>query len=112
MDGSLHKVQSVTGRGPSRQGFRGPAEALLRLINLNSDPPGPPGGFFLPWRASSTSIFAPAKILAQAEFTSAEHFDQWGPHRTCPVGMDRHGKAFEDLLKRCFSAHKPSLSTF
>lgn len=24
----------------------------------------------------------------------------------------RHGKAFEGLLKRCFSAHKPSLSTF
>lgn len=32
MDGSLHKVQSVTGRGSPRQGFRGPAAALLRLI--------------------------------------------------------------------------------
>lgn len=35
MDGSLHKVQSVTGRGPSRQGIQGPAGALLRLIDLN-----------------------------------------------------------------------------
>ena len=35
MDGSLHKVQSVTGRGASRQGIQGPAGALLRLIDLN-----------------------------------------------------------------------------
>ena len=63
MDGSLHKVQSVTGRGPSRQGFRGPAEALLRLIcQVWSAPVHRTGALFVVAGLSS-SIFAPGKNL-------------------------------------------------
>ena len=63
------------GEGPPRQGFRGPAEALLRLIEAKLPRPTA-GGVFCGGGPRPQAFLPLAKILAQAEFTSAWNFNR------------------------------------
>ena len=101
---AIHDTVHEMARDEARHGKA--FEGLLSATSpnqLNSDPRSP--GIFLPWRVSSTQAFLPRqKSWRRRNLLPPSILIQMGPHRTCPVGRDCHGKAFEGLLKRCFSS--------
>ena len=49
-----------------------------------------------------TERFAGGRTSRPGGFTPPEQMKSSGPCGTCPIGIARHGKAFEGLLKRYF----------